>query len=317
MDKISIKNTWIRNSHRVQEMNHWKNSESQTNAYTGKASFTELKNGKQYHKGQCLNINKDETIGSLIKCCNANNILFKFSDGKYKYVIPIINLIVSLLGLLVLFGFLKKEYSVIIGIGWLIIPVHTLLVLNKSIARRIWGRSMIPWVQLYLSILETWALCDICNWDIRLFIIGPPVMLSQMTIINLDGVYFDYKHKHITILHIIIGLFWRFSVLYGIRFGGFAELRFRNLVLLSIEPARFSLNNISLYVSKTSSMILFLCGQIYFKCRHPDQAYALKTHYTIRKNSEWNSINRQNRIVKRESLKTDLNKITSMFEIQV
>ena len=317
MDKNDIKNTWIRNSHRVQELNHWKNTESETNSYTGKASFTENKNGKINYKGQCLNINKDMTIANTIcKKCNPNNILFFFSYGKYKYILPSLNFVISFLGLVILFGFMRKEYSVIVGFMWLFIPTHTILVLNKTIAKRIWGRSMIPWVQLYLSLLETWALCDICNWDIRICIIGPPMLLSQLTIINLDGVYFDSKYKRISILHILVGILWRVSVLYGIRMGGFTNLRFRNLVLLSIHPTRFSLNNVSLYVSKTTSMILFLFGQIYFRYRHPDQAYALKTHYTIRKNSEWNSINRQNRISKKESLKEDLKKINALIEIQ-
>ena len=317
MNKNNIKKTWIKNSHRVQEINHWKNTESETNVYTGKASFTEEINGKIINKGQCLNINKNNTVANtLCKKCNPNNLLFFFSYGKYKYILPILNFVISFLGIVILFGYMKKEYSVVDGFMWLFIPIHTILVLNKTIAKRLWGRSMILWIQLYLSVLETCALCDICNWDIRICIIGPPMLLSQLTIINLDGVYFDSKYKRISILHILVGIFWRISVLYGIRMGGFTQLRFRNLVLLSIHPNKFSMNNISLYVSKTSSMILFLFGQIYFRCRHPDQAYALKTHYTIRRNSEWNSINRQNRISKKESLKDDLRKINALIEIQ-
>ena len=50
-------------------------------------------------------------------------------------------------------------------------------------------------------------------------------------------------------------------------------------------------------------MIVLLLGQIIFRYRHPDQAYALRTNYTIKSNREWNELNRVNRIKKKSILK--------------
>ena len=317
-----VKDLWQRNSHRVQEISHWRNSESQTNVYTGKASFTYFdKNGNRLMKGQCLNIDKNDTIATHIfrcDCCkNINRVLFSLSNGRYRFIIHFLNLIISVYSILILCGFIRKEFSFMAGILWLSIPAHTFLTLNIKIGQRIWKKSMIPWVQLYLSLLETFAFCDICNWDIRICIIGPPMILSQLTIINLDGIYFEAKDKYLINIHIIICILWKLTVLWGIRFSYFLDLRPRNILLLAVEPSSFSLNNVSLYASKTLSMIVFLIGQIYFKCKHPDQAYVLKTHYTIKKNSEWNKINRDNRIVKRNTLIENVSNMRASMEIQV
>ena len=41
-----------------------------------------------------------------------------------------------------------------------------------------------------MSLLETWAFCDLCNWDERILIAAPPMLLNQIMIINSDAVYF-------------------------------------------------------------------------------------------------------------------------------
>ena len=75
----------------------------------------------------------------------------------------------------------------------------------------------------------------------------------------------------------------------------------------------FFLTNISVYAAKTTSMIVLLMGQIFFRCRHPDQAYALRTHYTIKSNRTWNEINRNNRIQKKNSLKTHVEEMRTFL----
>ena len=42
-----------------------------------------------------------------------------------------------------------------------------------------------------------------------------------------------------------------------------------------------------LYIhKKTSSMIALLIGQIIFRVRHPEQAYSMRTNYTVKSNRE-------------------------------
>ena len=89
------------------------------------------------------------------------------------------------------------------------------------------------------------------------------------------------------------------------------------MFIITIEDTHpIYFNNVSLYVSKTISMIIFLVGSILFKLKHPQRAYALRTHYTIKTNREWNEINRQIRIKKKEKLKNSV-KDTRSFLLEV
>ena len=321
LEKYSAKEIWRRTSHRVQEINHWKNSESSTNVFTARASFRILDElNKPFIRGECINIDKSETI--VKTCCEKyhyeiNKFLHVFTHEKLKFSLHFINLIGCGLGILILHDFIPKIYGLLFGFFWLFIPITIILIANKYVMWRIWRKSMIPWIQLYISLLETWSFCDICNWDYRICVIGPPMILNQLTIINLDAVYFKARFKYLINIHIVISLLWKFYVLYGIRFGLFPNLRPRDLFVLSVDPNSFSLNNVSLFASKTTSMIIFLFGQIYFKCRHPEQAYALRTHYTVKLNSEWNKLNRNNRIHKKRHLRKSVKKTREHLQIVV
>jgi len=61
-------------------------------------------------------------------------------------------------------------------------------------------------------------------------------------------------------------------------------------------------------------MIVLLMGQIIFRYRHPEQAYALRTHYTLKSNREWNQLNRNNRIQKKESVKYHVEETRDFLE---
>ena len=68
----------------------------------------------------------------------------------------------------------------------------------------------------------------------------------------------------------------------------------------------FHLNNPSLFFTKSMALSLFLIGQMYFKCKYSSKVYSLHTHFTIKKNGEWNLINRNSRIFKKASLDGEL-----------
>ena len=94
--KYSAKEIWRRTSHRVQEINHWKNSESSTNVFTARASFRILDElNKPFIRGECINIDKSETI--VKTCCEKyhyeiNKFLHVFTHEKLKFL-HFINLI--------------------------------------------------------------------------------------------------------------------------------------------------------------------------------------------------------------------------------
>ena len=176
-----------------------------------------------------------------------------------------------------------------------------------------WTRSFFPWMQVYISSLETWACCDLFLWDYRTYIIGPPLILSQLSIINYDAVYFKKENKKIVIMYILNSLIWKMLLLFGIRFNYFSNITDRKILMLKTEPNLY-LDNLSLYASKTMSMMVVLVGQLYFRFKHKDKTYAIRTNYTIKTNKEWNELNRKNRITKKKTLKNDVDKTISFLK---
>ena len=61
---------------------------------------------------------------------------------------------------------------------WMLLPLQILLVANTNMMWRIWRKSMSPYLQVYVSFLETWAFCDLCNWDARIMVAAPPMLLN-------------------------------------------------------------------------------------------------------------------------------------------
>jgi hypothetical protein len=300
---ISPKSKWKIVSHKVQDVSHWKHNETTTQCYTAKASFRILLNNEKIEsRGECINIDQRETLIKKISNEKISQICLKISHSKYKFFICILNILKCILSLFILTGYIDTKYSIIIGIIWLFIPIHVFLISNRLILKRMWGKSFLPWIQLYIAMGETLALCSLCNWDIRMWIIGPPLLLSQITIINYDAVYFKPKDKKYVIIYVLSSLMWKILLFGGVRLNFFTNLNVHEIVLLQTKPHNVYLNNISLYASKTSSMIVFLCGQLYFRFKHRDKAYAIRTNYTIRSNKEWMELNRNNRIQKKKSL---------------
>ena len=324
----TLKNLWHTAGHSVQNVSHWKNSESSTRAYTAKASFRILLPGDKIKiRGECINIDQNETISK--KCCGEkfSNLLLNIAHKKYRYVNTFLNSMGFILGLLILFNVIPNWWSYPLGGVWLVLPIQIFLTANRDVMWRIWRKSMIPYLQLYMSFLETWAFCDLCGWDERILIVAPPMLLNQVMIINSDAVYFTSGDKNMILIQAFISILWKLIMLYCLRFGYFTDMHPRKMITLMIDNTvtennsiingtnsttnlittgtreEFYLNNISVYAGKTSSMIVLLMGQIIFRIRHPEQAYALRTHYTVKSNREWNAMNRHNRIQKKDSLK--------------
>ena len=331
----SPKKLWLKASHHVQEISHWKNSESTTRAYTAKASYRILlPNDKIKIRGECINIDQNETIAKY--CCGekCSNFLLDIAHKKYRYVNTGFNSIGFIMGLMILLNLIPPRWSYILGTSWIILPIQIFLTANQGVMWRIWRKSMIPYLQLYMSFLETWAFCDLCGWDERILIVAPPMLLNQVMIINCDAVYFTSKDKHMILLQAFISILWKLIMLYCLRFGYFTDMHPRKMITLIIGNTvendiingtnsiinttttgeEFFLNNISVYAGKTSSMIVLLVGQIIFRYRHPEQAYALRTHYTVKSNREWNEMNRNNRIQKSASLKCHVEETRDFLE---
>ena len=306
-NKKNNKKLWIKASHSVQDISHWKNSESSAREFTAKASYRILMPDNNIKiRGECINIDRNETVSKIICGEKMSNFLLFLSHNNYKYINIIFNILGFLIGIMILLNILPSYLSYPIGIFWILLPIQIFLTANRNIIWRIWRKSIVPYLQLYMSLTETWAFCDLCAWDERIMIVGTPMLLNQVMIINSDAVYFTKKDKHMILIQAFISILWKLILLFCLRFGYFDNMHPRKMITLMIAPQEFYLNNISVYASKTTSMIILLTGQIIFRIRHPEQAYSLRTHYTIRSNREWNNMNRKNRIQRKKTLKSDV-----------
>ena len=355
---MSAKSRWLIASHNVQNISHWKNSESTTTAYTAKASYRiRLDTGKIESRGECINIDQHENILSLCSK-NISKLCIKHCLNSHKkYISIIINFFAYIFGFLYLVGNCENKcynsfqnetthnsthnetqticyrkckdsyyivfdnllpYALYISfIAWCIIFIENVLLSNVYILKRIWKKSMMPYLQLYVSFFHTWALCDLFNWNNRILIAVPSLFLNQIMIINNDGIYFKERYKKVIIIQLFFSLIWNSLLIISLRRGWFYNMGPKNMFTLMIAPETFYLNNISVFFSKGSSIIFLLLGQIIFRFKHPDKSYMLRTNYTVKSNREWNKLFRNNRVNKRKTLERDVEKMKSTIEITI
>ena len=88
------------------------------------------------------------------------------------------------------------------------------------------------------------------------------MLLSQLSITNYDAVYFRRENKIIITIHIIFALIWKSLIFLGMRFNYFENIHVDKIVLLKTGSNDLYLDNLSLYASKTTSMMMFLFGQL-------------------------------------------------------
>ena len=320
----TYKQRWQESLGKLKNVNFWNDTELPSNKYTAMASYSEVINGIITNKGKCMNIDSTDTISNYICCKSIAKLISKITSSKLIYSILFFNMIGIFCILYILFDYSYKSLSYLGSLFWIAIPVILLLDSNITILRRIWCRSFKPWYHLYSSLLETIAFCDICGWDFRAVIIFPAMLFNQINIINSDAVYFKLKIKIIPLLQIFLSIIWKLFIIYCLRLGYFKNIYPRNIIELSDESNTtminynstilytnkteiFYLNNVSLFFTKSMSLFLILCGQAYFKLRYNHKLYFLHTHYTIKKNKEWNIMNRNQRIHKKQSLNLQVN----------
>ena len=110
-----------------------------------------------------------------------------------------------------------------------------------------------------------------------------------------------------------MSILWKVICILALRFGLYPDLKPRIMFTIMTNP-NFFLHNASVYTQKTSSMIALLIGQIVFRVRHPEQAYSMRTNYTVKSNREWNELARKNRIQKKASLKYSVEETREVLE---
>ena len=289
------------------------NTESDAYKYTARASFVILDNN--YKRGECINIDSYDNPSKKICGEKISKYCVHFSHQKhFKILITCINITSLAWGIFILYGLIPKYYS-FIGLFWIILPTNILCTANNNLLWRIWRKSMMPYIQMYVSLLEGYCFCDLCGWDIRIASMAPPMFLHNLMIINSDAVYFKKHDKSLITIHLIIFVIWKLIIMVfrldilKILIKMILTIMVNQHVVNNtvINEDTVTINNGQLFFSKATSMVMLLIGQIIFRARHSEQAYALRTNYTIKSNKEWNEIHRKNRITKRLNLSKSVN----------
>ena len=108
-------------------------------------------------------------------------------------------------------------------------------------------------------------------WYISSFFISVFVLIPILTVFSSffenTSNYYQVLKDTFLVEYILNSLIWKMLLLFGIRFNYFSNITDRKILMLKTEPNLY-LDNLSLYASKTMSMMVVLVGQLYFRFRH-------------------------------------------------
>tara|TARA_B100001057_G_C22854621_1_gene952238 strand:- start:1349 stop:2419 length:1071 start_codon:yes stop_codon:yes gene_type:complete len=356
---MTAKEKWQIASHNIQNISHWKNTESTATAFTAKASYRiRLNNGKIESRGECINIDPYDNIAKSFGTTFSRKCINYGVKGKSRFFYSAINLFAYFFSYLYLLNYIDPNIvcnnsnntneTLIIDYNetiytrtslypckkrnkllnsdfilyfcftiWFFLFTQNTLLSNKHILHRIWKKSLFPYLQLYVSFIQTWAFCDLVNWDKRIMIAIPSLFVNQITLINNDSIYFKSKKKKIIMIQLLLSIVWNFLLIFSLRRNWIINMYPRNMFTLMIAPEKFYLNNISVFFGKGSSIIFLILGQIIFRIRHKDKSYMLRTNYTIKSNRKWNKLFRDNRVVKKKTLEKEVEKTKDLLQITI
>ena len=307
---------WKRARDHISDITHWERYGEPLTRYTAKSSFAYVRKNKQLHKrGTVADIDRRDTVAH--KCCGEKvaKQLWKCSHGRNRYLLPCCHIATMGFASLLLTDLLPIAATYPVGVLWIILPIYIILNANLAVLERIWRRSVLPWLQIYISSVEAFAFCDLCNWDERVILVGPPMFLSQYIVTMSDATFFKPNQKNIILCMVIASFLWNMFLLVGVRFNIFHRLHVRDIVtvMLTDNGGKITINNAVLFSSKCISVMVCYFGQIWFRCRHPEMMYSLRSHYTIKRNDKWAKEEGSVRIHKLQRRQEDVQKLKNIL----
>lgn len=277
------------------------------NMYTARASFMDVVEGTRRTRGVVLDIDRQETIAKVIcgprcgKMCQTSHATIAFFH--------VINLVGMTCSILALNDFMPMSVSVCIALLWLFGPIYLILNANAKIFRRQMRYSGQPWFQLYLSLLQTYAIMDLFDYNMaRLLLVVPPLITSVISLTISDAVYILQEERASARIDVLLSLIWQVILAVGVRYGLFNGMITRGLITTStdVQGKDVLFQNSSMFCGKAASIIVMLLSQIIFRFRHPEQAFSLRAHYSILSNAEWAKKEARHRMYRRETLEKDV-----------
>jgi len=308
--KNAARDRWSKVHAQLSSAGTWSRYGEPLTQYTAKASYIERNDGtgEVSISGTIENIDRRDTIGRL--CCGEKVArgCWRCGSGNCRYSIPLVNMVAIFASLLVLTHTIDVGYSFSVGILWFLLPLHLIFICNRKLMNHIWRRSAVPWIQVFVPGVQTYALCDLCNWDARIWVVAPPLILSQFMLIVADAVYFKPSQKNILRIIVVECFLWQVAMVAAVRMNWFPNLRPRNLFVVMLDGGStpITINNAALFSSKAMSVLVCLFGQMYFRCKYLNRMYSLRSHYTMKQNAEWERSKGTTRASKKSKLKTEV-----------
>ena len=143
---------------------------SDTKHYSAKASF----HFDSFKQGVVLNINKKETISGYV-----------LTKKKSKVLLFLQFALLVICAIALLFQpktvFLKTCCIFIFAVEFLLFCCFV-AVSNKQLIQRIMLKSFLPYIKLYIALVETTALISLLNWSFRALAVAPVILLSQLNL---------------------------------------------------------------------------------------------------------------------------------------
>ena len=251
-----------------------------------------------------LDIDRRDTLGRTNK--------EKYDDGyrsacciRFFHVVNLVGMTSSILALN---GFSYIWFSIFIALIWLCGPIHLILNANRKIIRRQIRYSGHPYFQLYLSMVQTYALMDIFNYDFsKLILVVPPLLTGLVSLTISDGVYILEEERSSAMLDVFVALLWQIILAVGVRYNLFDGMTARGLIkTMQRDKTDILFQNSSMFCGKSASIVVMLLSQIIFRIRHPEQAFSLRGHYSILSNKEWAKKEARHRMFRRATLEQDV-----------
>lgn len=289
---------WDRLRSRLHTVQHL-NSGDQPHRYSARASY----NFPHFRQGEVLNIHREHTLGCCGSVSNSKSFLIVFS---YLILICITQLIMTV----EVETLLQKTVCAGLGSLGILLPVFLLLLSNKKLLRRIMLRSFMPWVKLYIASVESYALCSLCGWRWRAAAITPLLLSTQLTVFISDALF--YTDRRPTLCLLLIFISWRTVLICCIRMNIYDKMDYSFFQFWG-----FQFFNSGTFVSKSLAILLFHFGQLLFYCKYKHRLFSVKTSYTVLQNKEWNKLERQKRVERRETRQNEVTETKSvLFDLE-
>ena len=256
---------------------------SDPNHYSAKASF----HFDSFKQGVVLNVNKKKTITGYVLTKKKSKVLLFMQFGL---------LVICAAALLfepkTVF---LKTCCIFIFVVEFVLFCCFVAVSNKQLLQRIMLKSFLPYIKLYIALVETTALISLLNWSFRALAVAPVILLSQLTIFISDAIFYHFRNKKRTIILIALFLAFRIYLIICVMMHGFENSEAKTITIFDI-----SFVDQGTFISKSIAGCLFCVGQIVFQIRHPLQLYSIRTCYTVLQNKDWNRLERNKRIQKKQ-----------------